>query len=435
MGKPPMTLAVIAVVTTIVASGCSSSEPTDDTNSASASGPCGSGREVTIEWQNWISQEDASRQFASDAIKAFEAKCPNITIESVGVPAEKTPQALSLAASSKSGPDVFQTSLLYTAEYTAIGLFQDMSSLMGDTKSTMLDKAVDLGSADNKWTNVAWGLAPFFLTYNKNVMETAGLDPSEPPTTMQELVDMSKEIGTAGGGNYYGYCQDSGNNELNGIWSQIYLLTEGGALATSDNKPTVNSAKNVQILTDYQQWYNTPGAWAQGIDVRACRDLFASNKVAFNFESSWATGIYRSGSGEGEAFDSQWGAVPIPAGPSGRGVSVDASQGLAVASYSAHPAEGAAFIKFMISDRGITTEYLNTVGFPSPVQSLWAASEYQTPIIQALLEAAPDAYLFKTERYTELITALGTSLQEITANEADVQSTLDKLQETFEASS
>jgi multiple sugar transport system substrate-binding protein len=398
---------------------------------AAAAGSCGTGAKVTIKWQNWISQEAASRAFSNDAVKSFEKKCPNITVSVVGVPAEKTAQALSLAVSTKHGADVFQTQTWWTAQYTALGLFSEPKSL-GDIKTKQLPAAVVSGSYRGRWTDPVWGLAPLFLTYNKVVMKKAGLNPNKPPTTFDQLISMSGKIGAAGGGDYSGYCQDSGADYLNGFWSLSMLNTYGGGLSNAAGKPTANSAANVRALTKYKQWYNAPGAWAQGIDVRQCRDLFSTDKVAFNFESSWAPGIYRAESGLGTKFDSHWGAVPVPRGPHGPGVPPDANQGLALSAYSAHAPEAEAFIRFMLTNPKITTEYLKVVGFPTAYQPLWKTSRlYNAPLTKTTINAAKTARGFVHPKFQDLVTQLGQTLQSVAANDGDPRAELNKLQAKF----
>lgn len=400
---------------------------------AAAVSHCGTGAKVTITWQNWISQEAASRAFSNLAVKSFEKKCPNIKVNVVGVPAEKTAQALSLAASTKHGPDIFQTQTWWTAQYTALGLFGQPKTL-NDIKAKQLPAAVVSGSYRGRWTDPVWGLAPLFLTYNKTVMQKAGLDPNKPPTTFDQLISMSETIGAKGNGDYSGYCQDSSAGYLNGFWTLSLLNTYGGGLANVAGQPTANSAANVKALTKYQQWYNAPGAWAQGIDVRQCRDLFSTDKVAFNFESSWATGIYRAQSGLGAKFDSHWGAVPVPRGPNGPGIPPDANQGLALSAYSKHAPEAEAFIRFMLTNPNITTQYLKVVGFPGAYQPLWKTSRlYKAPLTQTAINAAKTARGFAHPKFNDLVTQLGQTLTDIAANHADPKTALDKLQAQFVA--
>ena len=396
-----------------------------------ATAACGTGSNVTLKWQNWISQEAASRAFSNLAVKSFEKKCPNIKITVVGVPAEKTAQALSLAASTKHGADIFQTQTWWTAQYTALGLFQAPKTL-NDIRANQLPAAVVSGSYRGRWTDPVWGVAPLFLTYNKVVMKKAGLNPNKPPTTFDQLISMSKQIGAKGNGDFYGYCQDSTAGYLNGFWTLPLLNTYGGGLSSTAGKPTANSAANVAAITKYQAWYNAPGAWAQGIDVRQCRDLFATDKVAFNFESSWATGIYRAESGLGAKFDSHWGAVPVPRGPKGPGVPPDANQGLAISAYTAHAPEAEAFVRFMLTDPNITTQYLKVVGFPGAYKPVWAKSRlYKTPLTKTTINAAKTARGFVHPKFQDLVAQLGQTLTEIAANNANPKTALDKLQAQF----
>jgi multiple sugar transport system substrate-binding protein len=410
----------------------SSPAPASSESSAAASASeCGSGDPVTIKWQNWISQEEASKAFSQAAVDAFQQKCPNITVEVVGVPAEKTADSLVLAASSKAGADIFQTQTFQTAQFTDLGLFRPMESL-DDVKAQMSEAAVRSGTWNDQWTNPVWGLAPFILTYNKNVLEKAGLSEADLPTTWEDFYAVTALIGEKGNGDFFGYCQDAGKGYLNGVWTTNLTQSYGAFFYNEAGEANLESPEMSKALGDYQTWYQTPGAWAQGIDVRQCRDLFAQDKVAFNFESSWATGIYRAGSGQGEAFDDQWGAIVVPNGPDGfPGTAADANQGLAVASYTEHPAEAEAFVRFMLTDPVITTEYLTAVGFPTPVESLWTTSPlYEEPLTKLLLEGSSKSNTLASPKFQDLITKFGESLQVI-ASGGDIAAEQAKLQTEF----
>jgi len=75
---------------------------------------------------------------------------------------------------------------------------------------------------DRIHTALPWYWSPSVITFNRDLMEQAGLDPDTPPTTFDEQYDMAMKIADAAGGKYFALW---GNPE----WSLIDTWLNHGA--------------------------------------------------------------------------------------------------------------------------------------------------------------------------------------------------------------
>src|SRR5699024_959799 len=75
---------------------------------------------------------------------------------------------------------------------------------------------------DRSHTALPWYWSPSVITYNRDLMEKAGLDPDAPPTTFEEQYEMAMEIADVAGGDYFAIW---GNTE----WSFVDTWLNHGA--------------------------------------------------------------------------------------------------------------------------------------------------------------------------------------------------------------
>ena len=75
----------------------------------------------------------------------------------------------------------------------------------GLDESNYLENVVDKSKVDGTLYGVPMQYNLQYLYYNKDLFEEAGLDPEQPPTTMEELAEDAKEIDEIRIKNQYGY--------------------------------------------------------------------------------------------------------------------------------------------------------------------------------------------------------------------------------------
>lgn len=165
-------LAVVAVAT-VGMTACSS------TSSSTSSG---SNAKATINWWSWNPDNTQDKAW----ITAFEKDHPNITVKHRFIQIADYPNAVRLAATSGSGPDVFGLQVgAMTAQFAP--LTADLAPLaaknIGSNWKTKLN-ATDQLSVHGKQVGLPWMITGGGLVwYNKTIFDKAG---ATPPTTLAE---------------------------------------------------------------------------------------------------------------------------------------------------------------------------------------------------------------------------------------------------------
>lgn len=224
-------------------------------------------------------------QIMDKANEEFIEQHPGVTIKEVEQPSDpgQYSAAIRAAIAAGSGPDVLSITqgyngvLLYTDAMEPVSRYVSAETL--DNLSGWEVMRPDFG-ADGDAYAVPIGLQGFTLIYNKELFAQAGLDPDNPPTSLEELLDAGKALKAAGilplwGGNLEGY--------ENGWWLS-YL---GGALMTSEQTGQMglgelpaDSPEMKEVFETYKEIYDT--LYDQTYLATALGDAFGVENGAFN---------------------------------------------------------------------------------------------------------------------------------------------------------
>ncbi len=126
-----------------------------------------------------------------DAAKEFEKVYPQIKVEITKLPTNNTDVELKLNAAllNNDYPDVFSAFLVFIGTRGAKGDFADLRPYLKqwDEKGDLMQSALDVGIYKGKQYGIGYYPSPQILTYRTDYFKEAGLDPSKPPTTWEEL--------------------------------------------------------------------------------------------------------------------------------------------------------------------------------------------------------------------------------------------------------
>lgn len=171
---------VLATVVGLVLAACGS----DNSNNNESSGS--SGDEVTVEYWGL----DSQKSLYEPIIKDFEEENPDIKIDFSTRSVDSHKEALKVAASSGTLPDVwFNWGGTLGSFYPENGLTLDLSTYAeeNDWESKYLDAGLELAKYEDQLTGVPTKLASLGLMYRKDIFDDLGI---EPPTTFDELEDV-----------------------------------------------------------------------------------------------------------------------------------------------------------------------------------------------------------------------------------------------------
>jgi ABC-type glycerol-3-phosphate transport system substrate-binding protein len=185
--------------------GSSSSTPSTSAGGSSAADTSTSGggdEEVTITVAGLLpTADDAAKQQLAERVTSFEAKYPNITVETQDYEWLASTFTTQLAGGTL--PNVFEIPLTDGKTLIENGQLADIDSYIkelayGDQFNT--DLMANGTGADGKIYAVpAKSIYAVALHYNRNLFEQAGLDPNKPPTTWDEVRQYAKQIHDATG--------------------------------------------------------------------------------------------------------------------------------------------------------------------------------------------------------------------------------------------
>ena len=136
-------------------------------------------------------------EYYEKLIANFESKNPGITVEMfLGGDWQGMDTKLNAAMLSNSSPVVILCPLNTFAQRAALGDFTDLSPYLGDwkDKEDIFDASINIG----KYQGISYGIGGFpvpeLVMYRKDYFEEAGLDPSKPPKTWDELYEYAKKL-------------------------------------------------------------------------------------------------------------------------------------------------------------------------------------------------------------------------------------------------
>jgi multiple sugar transport system substrate-binding protein len=206
-----------------------------------------------------LSGSDANWKAVMDEVdRQFEADHPGVTIERVAQPADPAviKQLMQAAAQSRSGPDLIMT----WAWGDILSLKPSLAPIdqyISDEQRDQL-KGWEGVTFDDQTYGVPIGLQGLGISYNSSLFEKAGLDPDNPPQTVDELISACKALNDAGitpigGGNKEGYLSGWAYSTL---FAGSATKDQAAALASYDspmNEPPISTAVDgIEKLVDAQ---------------------------------------------------------------------------------------------------------------------------------------------------------------------------------------
>jgi ABC-type glycerol-3-phosphate transport system substrate-binding protein len=288
--KKALTTAVgLAVIATLA--GCS-------TTSVAASTPIASKSQapVTIEfWNNFTGTGPLGTELGQ-LVDQFNTSHPGITVKPVYQPYDTMLQTLQTAVAAGQPPAVAQLELTNSAQLEADGALTPVPSLLSKSDAASLKKSVipaieDANSYKGTVYTVPFGYNSNVLYYNKDLVQKAGIDPSQLPTTWTQLekdaTKLTQDTNNDGTPDVYGYAFPA-----QAPWIlEVRLWQEGADLFNSGNtKALFDSAKGVDAFSQYQDLLKTNSAEMVQTDssLTQLTQLFAAGKVAMFEQSSTA---------------------------------------------------------------------------------------------------------------------------------------------------
>jgi len=264
MKSAAMALAVIGLTTACVAGTSTSAQaPAED-----ESGP--------VELEFWtINLKKNFNDYVQGLIDNYTKEHPNVTIKWVDVPGNDVTTKLASAMASGDVPDVVNLTNIDLERF--IPSLADLNQYVTpEQQQAYVPSLIDPLRRDGKLVGIPWynGGSPISVI-NSELVAKAGLDPANPPKTLDEALEWGAKVHAADP-NVYG---------MNGIPNEIILSMEGVPLLTPDRKRAAfNTPEAVAVLEKWRQAMEK-GALAPGSTVKDERQYpqtLQNQQVAFS---------------------------------------------------------------------------------------------------------------------------------------------------------
>jgi arabinogalactan oligomer / maltooligosaccharide transport system substrate-binding protein len=267
----------------------------------------------------WDTMNDQERPIMQEIIAECEAET-GYTVVYEYVPFSEAQANYRTAAQAGNAPDIMRTEIAWGPEFAALGYLYDLTDLVTEEEAaSYLSAAYNY----NVWNDRVWGLpqvtdAPALL-YNKRIFEEAGLDPENPPQTMEELEEAALAISAL----------STDDAPVVGIamlpdvyFFQPFMWAFGGGLIDADDLEIHVTDQGTIDALNFVNQLREEGAMASEYDPA---NQYNNSMIAFKegqagmlINGPWATSDVLTGT-EFADNPENLGVAAIPAGPEGQG--------------------------------------------------------------------------------------------------------------------
>lgn len=265
-------------------------------------------RPDVVKLQVWYAMSGASGETFLAQAQAFDAAHPEIELELTysGSYAD-TATKVSAALLSGNAPDVavMGAGQLYTGgrgNFAMEELVKDPEFNVGDIYPGMLE----YGLYEGRIAAVPYGISTQVLYYNKDILDAAGIDISNPPQTWAEFFEIAKLAQQKGNINkvsdFYGF------DTSDGVWLFKSMLGQNGnSVVKNENgkvRPAFNDQKGVQVAETWKKFVDE-GVMPAGQHDNAEKKFLAGNLA---FIAATSNRVARWNGNTGFTL----GAIPMP---------------------------------------------------------------------------------------------------------------------------
>ncbi len=346
---------------------------------------------------------DARTALTQKAIDAFEKKHSNIHVTGEFSDWNGYWDKLATATAGGNAPDVIQMDQLYLASYAQRGTLADLSKL-SQLDTSGLDPAVlGMGTAGGTQYAMPISTAAFGLLVNQDKLDKLGLKlPDTSKWTWAEFDTFAKEITQKSGGATVGVTP----------WKNEYSLQLAARQAGDQLFKDGQIAIKPETLAGYFQraldWTKDGAAqpasrFAEQASATLDQSDFATGKSAMLFEQTSQLTAYAAAAGGANIV-----IAPLPTDDANASKYFYFKPGMywSVSAKSAHPAEAALFVNFMVNDPEAGAILGTERGFPA------------NPAIVGAIAGDLDADQQKVVNYVKTMTPLLGPAPEIVPNGA-----------------
>jgi len=263
-----------------------------------------------VEIQYWQYVFDARIKAMDQLIANFQQANPDITVTQTTFPYADYQTKVAAAITAGQGPDVVQFYYGWLDNFKTGQLIQPLSrdAFPHEQIEKEFFPIISAMKADGEYWGLPTAVRSLALFYNKKIFQDAGLDPSKPPATLDELLDAAKKTAQHdSGGNITseGLAVDMGAQDHQ-WWREVLVRQFGGAPYSDDNsKVSYDDDDGLAAL----KWYTdltTVHKVGQSGFMDEAQAAFKAGRAAMVIDGSFRLGSF------GEIKDFEWAVAELP---------------------------------------------------------------------------------------------------------------------------
>lgn len=221
---------------------------------------------------------------------------------------EETLNSLFSSIEADEMPDVVMIDSLHNQQVLDTEATQPVSELLGDDFPTddLVSAVQDFFVVDGQLNSMPFNNSNAILYYNKDAFEEAGLDPEQPPETLEDVRDYSEAIVDSGAANY-------GITWPNHVWFVETFYSLADELLLDEENGHAGSPTTIHTDTDFARdlWSWWQGMYEDDLFLNSgieawgeARSAFLTGEVAMKLDSTAAVEATLSGA-QGDVEDNE----------------------------------------------------------------------------------------------------------------------------------
>lgn len=269
-----------------------------------------------VEIEYWQYVFDTRVKAMDQLIAEFQKANPDITVKQVTFPYADYQTRVIAANMSGKGPDVVQLFYGWLDKFAAGGILQPLpkDTFPHDKIESEFFPIVKAMKRGNDYYGLPTAVRSLALFYNKKLFTEAGLDPNNPPKTLDEFVAAAQKIAkhdSAGNLTVAGSTLDMGGQDHQ-WWREVLIRQYGGEPYTdNDTKVAYNSEAGLKALTFYTSLQLEKKIGQAGF-MDEGQAAFRGGKAGMTIDGTFRLGSFKT------IKDFEWGVTELPANAEGK---------------------------------------------------------------------------------------------------------------------
>jgi multiple sugar transport system permease protein len=372
-------------------------------------------------------------------VKEFAQQYPELTV-SRDIPADwrtKVPAAAAAGAP----PDMSYMDRYLAAEWGTNGIAQALDGSIKGSKVLVPSDWRDGLRSDVTWKGKLYAVPqtsePWVFFWNQAVFREAGLDPTRPPATWDELKASTTKVYRAD--ERYGFLPNYGNGGTQAAWL-IFLWQQGqDELSPDRTKAIFNNDKGLRALEQVVDFVKTQGGLQRFTEFRTNAGpqgavLLPAGKVAMHFDANSQPAIWRQ-----SVPETNYGVDLLPKPPGGQDTTYQGGPSYIVPAGARNATAALRFMEYFMS-RENELRTANAFGSVPTSKTVAQSNEYlskaperkvytQLALGAKWVPVVPGAQEILTihQQFTaDALNAVKSPLEALSWAQAEIQKVLDK---------